>query len=252
MIQTGMDITVGYVRLAFPLDLDVNDVRVLSPAPSLATANDTPIDTIADMQRMVVDVQLLPLFASKVVINELEITNTSLNTNGFIAAARVKGRFDRLFVSSRGIDLGKEEVEVNGTALEGASLDIQLNDSVPEDTTTSENHWKIHVDGVTIERSDLTLHMPGDTMRIGAHMGELTAREALIDLESQTYTVASVDWTNGALRYDNGPAVDGSAIDFNHLDFTDINIVTSDDKKFEASTWPVRTNGLLGPVRPLP
>ena len=95
--ETGMDITVGYVRLAFPLDLDVNDVRVLSPAPSLATANDTPIDTIADMQRMVVDVQLLPLFASKVVINELEITNTSLNTNGFIAAARVKGRFDRLF-----------------------------------------------------------------------------------------------------------------------------------------------------------
>ena len=222
--ETGMDITVGYVRLAFPLDLDVNDVRVLSPAPSLAAANDTPIDTIADMQRMVVDVQLLPLFASKVVINELEITNTSLNTNGFIAAARVKGRFDRLFVSSRGIDLRKEKVEVNGTALEGASLDIQLNDSVPEDTTTSENHWKIHVDGVTIERSDLTLHMPGDTMRIGAHMGELTAREALIDLESQTYTVASVDWTNGALRYDNGPAVDGSAIDFNHLDFTDINI----------------------------
>ena len=237
--ETGMDITVGYVRLAFPLDLAVNDVRVLSPAPALAAANDTPVDTIADVQRLVVNMQLLPLFSSKVVINELEITNTSLNTNGFIAAARVKGRFDRLFVSSRGIDLNKEEVEANGTTLEGALLDIQLNDSIPEDTTTSENHWKIHVDGVTIERSDLTLHMPGDTMHISAHMGELTAREAMIDLDSQTYTVASVDWTDGALRYDNGltptnvpassalPAgtvVDGSSIDFNHLDFTDINI----------------------------
>lgn len=34
--------------------------------------------------------------------------------------------------------------------------------------------------------------------------------------------------------------------------FTDINIVTIDYKKFDASTWPVRTNGLLGPVTLLP
>ena len=34
--------------------------------------------------------------------------------------------------------------------------------------------------------------------------------------------------------------------------FTDINIVTIDYKKFDASTWPVRTNGLLGPVALLP
>ena len=34
--------------------------------------------------------------------------------------------------------------------------------------------------------------------------------------------------------------------------FTDINIVTIDYKKFDASTWPVRVNGLLGPVTLLP
>ena len=34
--------------------------------------------------------------------------------------------------------------------------------------------------------------------------------------------------------------------------FTDINIVTIDYKKFDASTWPVRANGLLGPVTLLP
>ena len=34
--------------------------------------------------------------------------------------------------------------------------------------------------------------------------------------------------------------------------FTDINIVTIDYKKFDASTWPVRINGLLGPVTLLP
>ena len=212
--QTGMEITVGNVRLAFPIDLEINEFRMIAKP-----------DTIADMQRMVVDVQLMPLFGGKVVINELEVTNTSLDTDGLIDAARVKGRFDRLFVSSKGIDLNQETVEVNGTMLENAHLDIQLNDSVPEDTTKAEpTRWKIHLDEATIAQSDITLHMPGDTMSVKAHLGSLSAKEALIDLETETYTVESVDWTNGALQYDQNyqPRIEG--LDYNHIDLSDVNI----------------------------
>ena len=134
--KTGMSITVGHVCLAFPLDLAVENIEVLAPA-------ETPpaYDTIADVKRLVVDVQLRPLLDKRVVINQLEVTDTRLNTNGFIEAAQVKGRFQRLFVSSKGIDLDKETVELNGTCLEEAVLFVALNDSVREDTTTSENHW---------------------------------------------------------------------------------------------------------------
>jgi len=211
--QTGMEITVDHVDLSFPLDLGIDGVKVIHQP-----------DTIADVERMVVDVQLLPLLSSKVVINQLEINNTSLNTNGFVEAAKVKGRFGRLFVKSDGIDLKRETVELNGARLEDAKLDIALNDSVPEDTTTSENKWKIHVDVAKIRRSDIALHMPGDTMSVQTHIGMLSVREALIDLGSQTYTVASVDWENGALQYDQifQPRIEG--LDYNHLDLTDINI----------------------------
>ena len=211
--QTGMDITVDHVDLSFPLDLGVDGVRVIHQP-----------DTIADVERMVVDVQLLPLFKSRVVINQLEVKNTSLNTNGFVDAARVKGRFGRLFLKSDGIDLNQQTVAVNGTRLEDAVLDVVLNDSVPEDTTTSETRWKINIDHVKVRRSDVTLHMPGDTMSVAAHFGELTACEALVDLESQTYTVQSVDWLHGALKYDQHyqPRIEG--LDYNHLDLTNINI----------------------------
>ena len=211
--QTGMDITVDHVDLSFPIDLGVDGVKVIHHP-----------DTIADVERMVVDVQLLPLLGSKVVINQLEVNNTSLNTNGFVEAARVKGRFGRLFVKSDGIDLKNETVEVNGARLEDAQLDIALNDSVPEDTTQSETKWLIHVDVAKIRRSDIVLHMPGDTMSIKTHLGSLAVREAMVDLASQTYTVASVDWENGTLQYDQNfqPRIEG--LDFNHLDFTNINI----------------------------
>jgi hypothetical protein len=174
---------------------------------------------------MVVDVQLLPLFSSKVVINELEVTNTSLNTLDMVAAAQVKGRFSRLFMASKGIDLDKGTVELNGSRLEDAFFDIQMADSIPEDTTASEPVlWKIYVDSITIDRSDVVFHMPGDTMSINAHLGHLAAREALIDLGSQTYTVGSVDWLHGAVKYDQNfqPHIEG--LDYNHIDLSDISV----------------------------
>ena len=211
--KTGMDISVGHVKLAFPLDLQIDDFKMIQQP-----------DTIADVERMIVDVQLLPLFDKQVVINELEVNNTKLNTSNFVEAALVKGSFKRLYVSSKGIDLDKQTVEVNGARLEDAILDVQLNDSVPEDTTTSVTLWKINIDSVVVSRSDLTLHMPGDTMSVKAHMGTLTAREALIDLGTETYTVGSVDLVNGAVSYDQNfePRVDG--LDFNHIDLTHLNV----------------------------
>ncbi len=211
--KTGMEITVGHVDLSFPLDLSIDRFRVVQTT-----------DTIADVERMVVDVQLWPLISSKVVINELEVTNTSLNTSDFVAAAHVKGRFSRLFMTSKGIDLDQQTVELNGTRLEEAFLDVQLNDSVPEDTTTSENFWKIHIDSIAVVRSDLVLHMPGDTMSVNTHLGTLTAREAYIDLESQTYTVGSVDLEHGRVQYDQNfePRIEG--LDYNHIDLSDIQI----------------------------
>jgi len=211
--KTGMQISVGHVNLSFPLDLVLDDFKMVK---------DT--DTIADVRQLVADVQLWPLLKKKVVINQLEVSDTRLNTNGFVEAARVKGDFKRLFVRSRGIDLDRQTVEVNGARLEEAHLDIALNDSVPEDTTKTETLWKIMADSVAVVHSDVALHLPGDTMSIAAHLGSLVARQADIDLGAETYTVASVDWTGGALRYDQNFEPFTEGLDYHHLDLTNVHV----------------------------
>ena len=123
--KTGMTITVGHVNLAFPLDLGVDDFMAIK-------AN----DTIADIKKMVVDVRLLPLFRKQVIIDELSVTQAKLNTNGFIRDLQVKGDLQELWLSSKGIDLDKETVEVNGARLSDARLDIILSDTAAVDTTT--------------------------------------------------------------------------------------------------------------------
>lgn len=212
--KTGMQITVDHVNLSFPLDLGIDGFHILQP----------PSDTIADVERMVVDVQLLPLLSSEVVINQLEINNVKFNTLQMVDAAKVSGQFKRLALSSRGIDLHKQTVDLNGARLEDAKVDIALNDSVPEDTTTSENHWKIYADSLTILQSDIAFHMPGDTMSVKAHFGQLKVKDGDIDLGMQTYQVASVEWSNGSLQYDQNyePHIEG--LDYSHLDFTYVNM----------------------------
>ena len=87
--KTGMDISVGHVDLSFPLDLEITDFKA---------------DSIAAVQRMVVDVQLMPLIDSRVVINELEVSGVRLNTGDLVEAARVKGSLGRLFLKSDGTE----------------------------------------------------------------------------------------------------------------------------------------------------
>lgn len=212
--ETGMQITVDHVDLSFPLDLGIDGFHVMQ----------SPSDTIADVDRMVVDIQLLPLMKSKVVINQLEVKNVRFNTFQIVPAAEVKGQFRRLALSSRNINLNKQTVELNGVHLEDAKIDIALNDSVPEDTTTSENHWKIYTDSLTILRSDIAFHMPGDTMSVKAHFGHLLTKEGDFDLDTQTYQIASLEWSNGSLQYDLNyePRIEG--LDYNHIDLTDINV----------------------------
>ncbi|MBQ7419799.1 MAG: translocation/assembly module TamB domain-containing protein [Prevotella sp.] len=211
--KTGMQITVDHVDLSFPLDLAVDGFHVIQQS-----------DTIADVERMVVDVQLLPLLKNKVIVNELKVDQAKFNTAQFVDAVRVKGRFKQLSLSSKGIDLDQQTVEVNDLRLEDAHVDIVMNDSVPEDTTTSDNRWKIYADQLAIVNSDVAFHMPGDTLSVAAHLGELTARQGDIDLGTQTYRIASLDWGNGSLQYHQNfePHIEG--LDYNHIDLTHVNI----------------------------
>ena len=186
--KTGMDITVGTVRLEWPLDLGIDDFRVVHEG-----------DTLADVGHLTVDVQLRPLLDKRVVINELGVNEAKVNTNGFISDLRVKGHIGELWLRSDGIDLDQGTATVNGARIADSKLDIALSDTAAVDTTTSETLWRINADSLSISRTDVAVHMPGDTLHINAHMGQAVAREADINLATGTYRVGSLDWHDGRL-----------------------------------------------------
>lgn len=216
--KTGMEITVEHVNLEWPLNLGIDGFRALHQNDSLPQVK----DTIADVRHLIADIRLWPLLQKRVVINQLALRQAKINTNGFISDVRIKGEMGELWLASKGIDLDKETVEVNGARLSDAKLDINLTDTAAIDTTETTLKWRIDADSLSFNRSTLMLHLPGDTLNVSAYLDKAVVHEATIDLGTGIYQVASLDWHDGSLNYDNRqePAMKG--FDYNHIALTDI------------------------------
>ena len=211
--STGMTVSVDRVHLRFPLDLGIYGFRATQPNDSLHNH----IDTIADARQLIVKVRLMPLLKSNVVVDRLDFRDVKMNTAQFVPSARVKGRVGRLRLHSRGIDLAKETLHLDEATIDDAHVDVALSDTVPEDTTSEPNHWRIAVGRLAVNRSDMTLHMPGDTLRVTAHMGEAEAYNGFLDLFRQSFRVGTFRWRDGSLSYDNRFEPSRHGLDYNHI-----------------------------------
>ena len=211
--QLGMDISVGHVNLEWPLDLGIDHFLMVHNG-----------DTIANVSHLSAGIGLRPLLSKRVVVKELELTDAQLNTNGFISDVQVSGRVGRLSARSRGIDLSRQTVEVNGAMLADARLNIVLADTAATDTTASDISWRINADSIAIYRTAVGLTLPGDSIHISTYLGHTVARNADIDLDTKTYSVDSFDWHDGRLTYDTGAATMPTAGSSNGLNVDHLSV----------------------------
>lgn len=211
--KTGMEISVEHVSLEFPLDLGLDGFRAIQPNDSLPLQK----DTIADVKKLIASVRLLPLLKSRVVIDELSLHQARINTVGLISDVCIKADLSELWLSSRGIDLDQELVEVNGARLKDARIDIALSDTAAVDTTESTAKWIINGDSLSISKTDFTLHMPGDSLRIHAYLGRAVAQKPLIDIGTGTYQIHHLTWHDGTFHYDDRSTETMKGFDYNHI-----------------------------------
>ena len=194
--QTGMQITVGHVDLDFPLDLGIDNVRIIK---------DT--DTIADIERAVVDVELWPLFSSKVVLKQLELSKAKLNTIDFIDDIRFKGTLGRLAFSAPEIDLKRESMQLKDLLLSESDLTVYMSDTAAIDTSTQ--GWHILFNEVKLQRSHLSIVIDSTALFqepqtcIGTYMEHASISDGDVDLGLAKFSFGAIDWQDGQLSYND-------------------------------------------------
>ena len=160
----------------------------------------------------------MPLFAGNVEVTDLDFRRVNINTAQLVPAARVKGGVGCLKVEPSKVALTKETVDLGPVLLTDANLDIALSDTVPEDTTETENNWQIAFTHLSVKRSAVKIHMPGDTLAIGVGLADVSAANGDINLGTGVYKVGTFDWRDGFVTYDNNFALRQKGLDVNHIE----------------------------------
>ena len=150
--QTGMDISIEGVSLSFPLDLALDGVLVKQEG-----------DTLADIQRTVVDVQLLPLLEGRVAVDVLEIQDARINTLSMIPDVQVKGRLGSLLLNPSLIKINSGDVNLSEATMADANVTVLLNDTAEVDTTdTGPILWRIGYNEISLLKSQISIDLQAD------------------------------------------------------------------------------------------
>ena len=214
--EMGMDVTVESVHLKFPLDLTMGGLLAIQEG-----------DTVVAARELDVSVKAMPLFELKAEVDDIHLYDAKLNTKGLIDACVVKGTLAEMSLDSHSTDIKNEFAVVNKALLRDADLMVLLNDSVPEDTTTSDVKWKIQVEDLAFERvkTAVLLSPQADSTWVTAYFGEAHA-SAFIDLGNEIYRVPQLEVNNLTAGFElrKEPRYP-QQFDPSHLLFKEINMV---------------------------
>ena len=211
--EMGMDVTVESVCLKFPLDLSMGGMLAIQEG-----------DTVLFARELDVSVKALPLFRLEAEVDGVHLYDAKLNTKALIDACVVRGSLAELSLDSHSTDIQNEYAVINEALLRDADLTVLLNDSVPEDTTTSDVKWKIQVNDLAFQnvKATVLLTPQADSTWVAAHIADAHAR-AFLDLGEEIYQVHKLEVKGSTASFDlmNEPRLPNQ-FDPSHMRFSDL------------------------------
>lgn len=225
---TGMDIRVGRVRLAFPLDLALEKVIVRDSLQA---------DTLAALDELRLGVAVWPLLRGQVQVGKLNLSGIQAHTGEMIPSVKLNGSIGRLYIQGVDADLTKETVDAESLLLQAVDVDITLRpDTLSEDSVSSPVGWKFFLGRGKILQADIRLQMPIDTVSIVAGWSSMETDQLAIDLGTSAYGADHFRLRDGNFAYDEDDHLPLAGFDPKHIAVseTDIRIDTLFYKGTEA------------------
>ena len=191
--QTGTDVTVGRLRLSFPLDLDVQQLTML----------DAGGDTLVAADHALVDLDLSSIMRGRVGLDAVTLQRAQVDTREWIASTLIRGRLDELTLHDD-VDLKAQHVALSSVEARGLDLDIALRDTTTEEDTTESAPlaWIIDVEHAAVEDVRVRFAMDGDSaLEVQTGVRSLVAADGHVDLGRQLYEVRHAELQADSVRF---------------------------------------------------
>ena len=192
--STGMDITVGQLRLRFPLTLSLGDVTVVE-----ATG-----DTMATLGALDAKVALLPLLGGTIDVEGADARDVYYAMGTRDSAMMLRARVKSFTLSPSSMSLTKNAIDVSTASLDGGDVLLIMNDSVstPADTAATESMpltitaGKLSVKNVTYRMAMLPV-----IDSLGAEIPGADITDARLDMATRTIHARTFDVDSVSATY---------------------------------------------------
>ena len=213
--EFGMDIRIDRVRVSFPLDLELQGLQVIHQEEALGS-----------MGSMVVDLDLMRILLLQIRIEGIELKDLDVETGNLIESVHINGNLKRIFLKAEQINLLDANVSLAQASIEGGDVTICLADTTAADTTESSPlPWTIGIEKVRLDRLNLSLQMPLDSLDLGLQIREGELNDGNIDLLQGIYQADDIHIKTDTIRYNaQTDTLEHAGIDFTLILLTETSL----------------------------
>ena len=191
--KTGMDISVGDVRVKFPLDVTATDVQVI----------DQNGDTLFKADEVKANVKPGPLLDKRVVADGVSLKGAKSQIKTDDGSMDLDVDVDEASVDAASVDLNNNRVDVNNASLKGgkARMSYKPEKKKPEPDKEPGKPWRVNARKVTADDVDFEMDMKPTVDQLDAKVGHAEARNVKVDTGNQTVDVDELDVDRADVDY---------------------------------------------------
>lgn len=236
--KTGMDISVGDVRVKFPLDVTATDVQVI----------DQNGDTLFKADEVKADVKPKPLLDKKVEMDNASLKGAKSQIKTEDGSTDLDVDLDEAKFDGTKIDLNNNQVDVNNAALKGGKAKLSYKPEKKKNDPDKEpsKPWKVNANKVTADDLDYKMDMKPTIDNLDAKVKHAEAKNVKVDTGEQTVDVGELDVDEADVKYEYPSEKDAKQYRKDHPMPKDQNTGQDDDKPWKVKADKVRLNNSKG------
>ena len=235
--KTGMDISVGDVRVKFPLDVSATDIQVL----------DQNGDTLFKADEVKANVKPKPLLDKKVEVDNASFKGAKSQIKTEDGSMDLDVDVKDASIDKASVDLNDNKVDVGNAALKGgkAKMSYKPEKKKPEEKEPSKP-WKVKADKVTADDVDFEMDMKPTVDKLDAKVGHAEARDVKVDTGEQTVDVGELDVDKADVQYEHPSEKDAKQYAKDHPMPKDTGKSKDDDKPWKVKAGKIRVSDSKG------
>ena len=236
--KTGMDISVGDVRVKFPLDVTANDIQVI----------DQNGDTLFKADEVKANVKPKPLLDKKVEAEDVSLKGAKSQIKTEDGSTDLDVDVDDASIDKASVDLNENKVDVGNAALKGgkAKMSYKPEKKKPETNKEPSKPWKVNANKVTADDLDYKMDMKPTVDNLDAKVGHAEARNVKVDTGNKTVDVGELDVDKADVKYEHPSEKDAKQYSKDHPMPKDAAQTDGDDKPWKVKADKVRVSNSKG------